>query len=50
MQHSIKHQDVIRLEDMVELPAIDMQADESLIVPALMEMITTVGFLHLTNI
>ena len=35
---------------MVELPAIDLKADESLIVEFLMQMITTLGFLHLTNI
>ena len=50
MQKKIREQQVIREEDMVELTAIDMKLEEHVIVKQLMDMITTVGFLHLTNI
>ena len=35
---------------MVELPAIDMQAEEHVIVEQIMKMLTTVGFLHVMNV
>ena len=37
-------------KDMVSLPAIDMNDREDKIVPAIMEMLTEVGFLHLKNV
>jgi isopenicillin N synthase-like dioxygenase len=36
-------------KDMVELPAIDMSEPDEVIVPQMMEMMTTLGFLHLKN-
>lgn len=50
MEIKIREQKVIREVDMVELPTIDLHLDENIIVKKLMEMITTVGFFHLTNI
>ena len=37
-------------DDFLELPAIDMQAPESEIVPKVIEMFSTIGFLHIKNI
>lgn len=35
---------------MVDLPAIDMRAEEHVIVAQLLQMMTTVGFLHVINV
>ena len=35
---------------MIDLPAIDMQAPEKEIIPKIIEMMSTVGFLHLKNV
>lgn len=37
-------------KDLVELPAIDMSAPEEEIIPKIIEMMSTVGFLYLKNI
>ena len=37
-------------KDLVDLPAIDMQAPEKEIIPKIIEMMSTVGFLHLKNV
>jgi isopenicillin N synthase-like dioxygenase len=46
----IRKQSVIKLKDMVELPAIDMRDSDAEITKQLIHMLTTVGFLHLKNI
>ena len=37
-------------KDLIDLPAIDMQAPEKEIIPKIIEMMSTVGFLHLKNV
>ena len=40
----------IAKKDLVSLPAINMNDSEEKIVPAIMKMLTEVGFLHLSNV
>ena len=49
-QLSSKSEFSIAKKDLVTLPAIDMNDPEDKIVPAIMKMLTEVGFLHLRNV